>query len=807
MMPTNVTSIDSLGSAVSSNGVALTSSSKTDASLETFNLPATLPIVPVQQMVFFPGTMGQLLVQSPEIIQLLEKNLPSSKLVGLFLRLSESDGPTRPEHLHHNGVLGTVVKLMRSSDGSSFLLVQCEARIKILSFECNEPPLLAKVEIVNDVLPDLDSDVFQAKVRNLRETAITLVNMFESAPMDVRVALMSINEPGPLTDFLAANLSLEPEEQQALIEDTNVANRVEFIQQRIDNQLRITDLQHKLRADVQAEMTEMQKRAYLREQLRAIQKELGEEGNTAEQNEDLRLRIKNCDLPEAAQQQIERELSRLELLPATSPDRSVAVSYLETVAELPWSTLSVDNLDIAKARKALDHDHFGLHKIKKRLIEFVAVRKLNPTGQGPILCLLGPPGVGKTSLGQSVANALGRKFARVSLGGMRDEAEIRGHRRTYIGAMPGRIIQELRRAGTRNPVFMLDEIDKLGTDFRGDPASALLEVLDPAQNHTFSDRYLDLDFDLSQIIFIATCNQLSTIPAPLRDRMEIIEMAGYTDTEKIHIANDYLVKRQLLANGLTEDQCRWKDDALRAVIEDYTREAGVRELERRIGAVCRSIAAEVAQGSSVKRDIGHDEIKSALGPPLFVREDRLRVSQPGVVTALAYTPVGGEVLYIEALKYAGHGNIVLTGQLGEVMQESVKAGFSLVRSRAAALNIDPELFNSSDVHVHVPAGAIQKDGPSAGVAMYVALASLFSGRSVNKDVAMTGEISLRGMVLPIGGLKEKTIAALRAGVQTVIIPKLNEKDLSDLPQEVTEKLKFELVDTVDDALRLALLDP
>jgi ATP-dependent Lon protease len=503
-------------------------------------------------------------------------------------------------------------------------------------------------------------------------------------------------------------------------------------------------------------------------------------------------------------EQADRELRRLGRLHPASPEFSVIVTYVETLAELPWNKLTEDRLDLDHAQQVLDRDHFDLEKVKRRLIEYLAVRKLNPAGRGPILCFLGPPGVGKTSLGQSIADALGRKFVRMSLGGVRDEAEIRGHRRTYIGSMPGRLIQELRRAGTRNPVMMLDEIDKLGADFRGDPASALLEVLDPRQNNAFVDHFLDVPFDLSQVIFIATANAMDTVPPPLRDRMEIIELAGYTEREKLEIAARYLVPRQLKDNGLTPVQCRFEPAALARVISDYTHEAGVRELERQIGAVCRGVAALVAKGDGTEVTVTPRMVEERLGPPRYVRETRLATSKPGVVTGLAWTPVGGEILHIEAVRYPGKGSILLTGQIGDVMKESAQAALSLAKSRATDLGIHPEAFKDADLHIHIPAGAVPKDGPSAGVSMFTAIASLFSDRAVRSDVAMTGEISLRGLVLPIGGLKEKTLAAQRAGIKIVIIPKLNEKDLPDVPAEVRQELQFVLAETVDDVLATAL---
>jgi ATP-dependent Lon protease len=577
------------------------------------------------------------------------------------------------------------------------------------------------------------------------------------------------------------------------------------VQTHISAQLEVAQIQQKLQEDVKSQFSDAQRKAYLRSQLKAIQRELGE-GDTGadEQVARLRTRLEEAKPPAEVMAQAERELKRLDIIPPASPEYSVIVSYVETIAELPWSKLSEDNLDLDKAQEILDRDHYDLEKVKRRLIEYLAVRKLNPQGHGPILCLLGPPGVGKTSLGQSVADALGRKFVRMSLGGIRDEAEIRGHRRTYIGSMPGRIIQELRRAGTRNPVMMLDEIDKVGTDFRGDPASALLEVLDPRQNNAFVDRYLDVPFDLSQIIFIATANYIGGIPGPLLDRMELIDLPGYTEREKLEIGKRYLLPRQLSENGLKAEQVTWDEEALRLIITDYTHEAGVRELERQIGAVCRAVAARVARGTTEHVEVTPAFVGETLGPARYVHERRLTTNAPGVVTGLAYTPTGGEILHIEAARYAGKGNITLTGQIGNVMKESAQAALSLVRSRDGSIGVNPEDFRKYDIHVHVPAGAVPKDGPSAGVAMFTALASLFTNTPVRSDVAMTGEITLRGLVLPIGGLKEKSLAAMRAGISTVLIPKLNEKDLVEIPEEAKQKLKFIPVETVDEVLANAL---
>lgn len=766
-----------------------------------------MPILPMRDTVLFPGSMAPLTIGRTSSLKMLEENLPKGNLIGAFLQKDSSEEFPHPHDLHPVGCLARVLKMMRQDENTALVLVQGVERIRASHYTQTTPYLRAQVETLPETTPDQKDEYWTAAYRNLRDSAIQLVKLTPSIPDEAINALQNIEDGGGLTDFLCWNLSLDLHVRQELLEETNVVKRLEKLQQNINNQLHIAELQEKLRSDVATEFSDAQKRAYLREQLRAIQRELGEEGGLDEEVDTLRQRLEEAGLNEKAMETAERELKRLEIIPPASPDHSVIVSYLETMAELPWNEFSEDSLDLKQAQKQLDKDHYGLDKVKRRLIEFLAVRKLNPNGHGPILCFVGPPGVGKTSLGQSIADSMGRKFARIALGGIRDESEIRGHRRTYIGSMPGRLIQELRRLGTRNPVIMLDEVDKLGSDFRGDPASALLEVLDPRQNHEFSDRYLDVPFDLSQVLFIATANTLDTIPAPLLDRMEVIRIAGYTEEEKLHIAYQYLVKRQLEENGLKPEQCRFTEEALRLLISDYTREAGVRNLEREIGSVCRAVGAKVAKGESEGEVITEASVQDILGPSRFVRETKLANASPGVVTGLAYTPVGGDVLHVEAIRYPGKGNVKLTGQLGDVMKESVQAAYSLVHSRAKQLGIDPKDFNNYDVHVHVPAGAIPKDGPSAGVTMFTALASLYTNKPVDNEVAMTGEITLRGEVLPIGGLKEKSIAALRAGVKTVLFPKLNEKDLPDLPDEVKERITLIPVENVDQVLEHAIAKP
>jgi ATP-dependent Lon protease len=768
------------------------------------HIPEELSILPVRGLVIFPGTIIPLTIQRAASLKLLDDTLPRTKVIGLLTQRDEAkDDPTPPD-LYTVGTAALVLKLLRQEEDNVLVIVQGLRRFSLRKIVATSPFLRAEVDLPESIMP-APSKEWEATFRNLRDSAARLFELAPDAPEQARMMILNIESPEQLADFLAPNLNVDVEHKQTLLEELDVEKRVRAVQKQISAQLEIAEIQQKLQKDVASQFSDAQRRAYLRSQIKAIQRELGEaEGGGEEQAQQLRGRLEEAKPPEEVMKQAERELKRLDFIPPASPEFSVIVSYIEIIADLPWNNFSQDNLDLDQAQKILDQDHYDLEKVKKRLIEYLAVRKLNPQGHGAILCFLGPPGVGKTSLGQSIADALGRKFVRISLGGMRDEAEIRGHRRTYIGSMPGRIIQELRRCGTRNPVFMLDEIDKVGADFRGDPASALLEVLDPRQNNAFVDRYLDVPFDLSQVIFIGTANYIDGVPEPLRDRIEVISLPGYTEREKLEIAKRYLVPRQLEENGLKPEQCEWQEDALRHVINDYTHEAGVRELERQIGAICRGVAAQVARGKTDHVTVTPDVVAEMLGPAKYVRETKLKTSKPGVVTGLAYTPAGGEVLHIEATRYPGKGNIILTGHIGEVMKESVQAALSLLRSREGQLGVNPEDFRKMDIHVHVPAGAVPKDGPSAGIAMFTALASLFSKTPVRPDVAMTGEITLRGLVLPIGGLKEKSLAAMRAGISTVIIPKLNERDLVDVPEEAKQKLKFVPVENVDEVLAVAL---
>ncbi len=761
------------------------------------------PILPIRNAVLFPGMVVPLTVGRVASRKLVEEL--QGKTIGIFTQTTDTDEEPHAKDLHRVGVTGQVMRTIKQNADTVVIIVNVEDRVALQSAEPPAPYLKAKVQKLTSIEP-LETPEWAAEIASLRQSALALLEHKEDVPDQVGVFIRNLDDAGRLTDFIAGGLEIEMEDRQALLEELDIEKRVRLLQVKVASQLHIAELQDKIQKDVQSQFGEMQRRAWLSEQKKAIEKELGEgAGADADDLAKLRAKLTEAKLPATAREQADRELKRLNHIPAGSPEYSVIISYLETVAALPWGTLTPDNLDLKNARKVLDEDHHGLEKVKRRLIEYLAVRKLNPKGRSPIMLLLGPPGVGKTSLGQSVARALGRKFARVSLGGVRDEADIRGHRRTYIGAMPGRLISEIRRAGTSNPVILLDEIDKLGNDFRGDPASALLEVLDPAQNHTFTDHYLDTPFDLSHTLFIGTANSIDTIPAALRDRLEVIELSSYTLTEKKAIATKYLVTRQRKEHGLKAKQFALSPEALDLLIADYTREAGVRELERQIAALCRAVAARIASGETVEKTVSVKAVGEILGPPKFLHDEKLDKPRPGVVTGLAWTPVGGDILHIEALRYPGKGAAQLTGQLGDVMKESVQTAMSLVRSRSHELGIAPRTFAQSDVHVHVPAGAVPKDGPSAGVAMFTALASLYTDKPVRADVAMTGEISLRGTVLPIGGLKEKTLAAMRAGITTILVPEANRKDSPDIPAEVKKNVKLIFVKSVDDVLREALV--
>jgi len=783
-----------------------------------FVVPDALPVLPLRDTVAFPLTAAPLAVGQPRSVRLVDDVMRGSRLLALVTQREAGTEPATPETLYRVGTMGMIHQFARSPDGSVRLMVQGIERIKILDWVGTEPYLVARVEAAPD-------QVVQAtEVDALRRAAADifrrLVEASPELPDELGVAAESFTDPRHLVYFVASLVPLEVAVRQELLELDPLTAKLRRLVDLLQRELAVRELGRKITSETEERLSKKQREYYLREQLRSIQRELGEEQEGEGQVAALRRRIEEAGLPEEPRREAERELGRLAGLSPASPEHGMIATYLEWMASLPWSKLDGGTIDIGRARAVLDEDHFDLEKIKDRLLEYLAVKKLRqerggraggePPARGeaprePILCFVGPPGVGKTSLGQSIARALGRRFVRMSLGGVRDEAEIRGHRRTYIGALPGRIVQGIRRAEARDPVFMLDEIDKIGADWRGDPSSALLEVLDPAQNDTFVDNYLGVPFDLSQVLFIATANTLDTIPGPLRDRMEILMLSGYTDEEKIGIARQYLVPKQLAANGLAPAELSFEPEAIRRIVRGYTREAGVRSLEREIAAVARKVARRLAEGQAQAVRITADQVAEYLGRPRFFDEVAERTSRPGVATGLAWTPTGGDVLFVEAtMMPSAEDRLVLTGMLGDVMRESAQAAVSYVRSNAETLEVDPEVFEGRTIHVHVPAGAIPKDGPSAGVTIMTALASLATRRPVRSDLAMTGEITLRGKVLPVGGIKEKVMAAHRAGIRSVILPARNERDLEDVPEELRRQLEFIFVDDAEEVLRHAL---
>jgi ATP-dependent Lon protease len=723
-------------------------------------------------------------------------------MLGIVLQKDAAVEEPAPDELYAIGTAAQILRYVTAPDGTHHVIAQGVRRFRILEFLSGYPFLAARVEEIGSaevMTPDIE-----ARVRLVKERAREVIQLLPNVPPEVVAAIDSLDSASALADFIAGVIDVNPAEKQGLLETFDVRERLDKLLALLAQRIEVLKITKQIGEQTQQSLSSQQRQHVLREQLRHIQKELGEGDERSTDVAELREAIAKAQMPAEAAEQAEKELKRLERMPDASPEYGMIRNYLDWLIGLPWSRLDTDSIDIAGARRILDEDHYGLPKVKRRILEYLAVRKLNPEGRSPILCFVGPPGVGKTSLGQSIAKATGRKFARLSLGGVHDEAEIRGHRRTYIGALPGNILQAVRKAGTRNPVMMLDEVDKLGAGFHGDPSSALLEVLDPEQNSTFRDNYIGVPFDLSKVMFIGTANVLDTIPGPVRDRMEVIEIPGYTEDEKLEIARRYLIARQLEASGLTAAQVTIDEEALRSIIRDYTREAGVRNLERLIGAVCRHAAMRIAEGGSGSLEVDATGLPAILGPRRFENELAMRTSVPGVATGLAWTPTGGDILFIEATRVPGSGKLILTGQLGEVMKESAQAALTLAKARAADLGYDVGLLERSDVHIHVPAGAIPKDGPSAGVAMFVALASLLTGRTARSDLAMTGEISLRGLVLPIGGVKEKVLAAARAGITTVMLPARNQKDLEDVPESARRQVRFIWMERVDDALTAAL---
>ncbi|HSJ17140.1 MAG TPA: endopeptidase La [Solirubrobacterales bacterium] len=768
-------------------------------------LPQALPILPLKDTVTYPDALTPLAIGQPRSTKLVNDVLSGERmLVMVASRDPEADEPG-PDELYDVGVAGVVARMLKVPDGTMRILVQGTQRVRIGEYVTEEPYLVARISELPDVVEA--SPELEALTRNVQNTFSQIIEGIPYLPEELQLAVANVDDPSALCHLIAGAMRISTEEKQELLEEVDVAKRLRRLSEILARELEVVQLGSKIQSQVQSEMEKGQREYFLREQLKAIQQELGEGDERQAEVNELRERIEQAGLPEHAAKAAERELSRLERLPPAAAEYGVIRTYLEWLTELPWNEETEDNLDIEHAREVLDTDHYDLEKVKDRILEYLAVRKLKPDSPGPILCFVGPPGVGKTSLGKSVARALGRTFQRISVGGVRDEAEIRGHRRTYIGAMPGTIIRALRDAGSRNPVFMIDEIDKMGADFRGDPASAMLEVLDPAQNDSFRDHFLDLEFDLSDVLFIATANFLDPIPPPLQDRMEVIPLSGYTLDEKLHIAKSYLVPRQVAENGLDSDQIEFTDESLRVIADEYTREAGVRNLERQIGTVCRKVARDAAEGKlEGKAEITPDRARELLGPRKFFAEQARRTKDPGVATGLAWTPVGGEVLFIEATAMPGSGKLTITGQLGDVMRESAEAALSWVRGHQAELapELPEDWFSKHDIHVHVPSGAVPKDGPSAGVAMATALASRVSGRPVSNDVAMTGEITLTGQVLPIGGVKEKSLAAQRAGIKRILLPERNEGDVEEIPEHEREGLEFIHVNELGDVLDVAL---
>jgi len=775
-----------------------------------------LPILPLRNIVPMPMSVLPLAVGLPRSVKLIEEASSGARMIGLVAMKNPEIELPEPDELYQTGVIALVHKVVKGDDGLQ-VIAQGLERMKIESWTETEPYLKAQVALTPEITESgVEADALR---ESLLDVATEVAEMLPNLPEGIGAFLRQIRDNRQLVYLVAANTPLEVDEAQKVLETDSVNEKMRLLVRFLNHEKEVMSLRKHIAEEASEEMSKAQREYYLRQQLEAIQRELGESNESGAEAEEYRRRIDEVDLPEEAKKEALRELKRMEKMPPQAAEYSVIKTYLDWLLELPWHTLTEDNLDIEHARQVLDEDHYDLQKVKDRILEFLAVRKLvnergieAPEGHegelheamGAILCFVGPPGVGKTSLGKSIARALGRKFTRMSLGGMRDEAEIRGHRRTYIGAMPGRVIQAIKRVGSRNPVFMLDEIDKIGMDWRGDPSSALLEVLDPQQNYAFRDHYLDVDFDLSDVIFITTANTLDTIPAPLRDRMEIITLEGYTEYEKLRIAEGYLAPRQRRVNGLRKDEISFTEDAIRAIIRDYTREAGVRNLEREIGAVCRKVAVKIAAGDVTQLTVTPELVREFAGRPRYFFEATLRTERPGVATGLAWTPVGGDVLFVEATRMKGKGNLIITGQLGEVMEESVRIAFSWVQSNAEALDIDPDVFEQNSFHIHVPAGAIPKDGPSAGVTMVTAMVSLLTNRPVRADVGMTGEITLRGQVLPIGGVKLKILAAHRAGLKTIILPERNAADLDDLPDDIRQDLQFVPVENIEQVLETAL---
>ncbi len=769
---------------------------------ERIHVPQELSILPLRGTVLYPELILPIMVGRKRSVKLIDEAMERDRIIGVVAqKRSETEDP-KEEELHRFGVAALILRMIREVDGSQRVIVQGISRIRIKEYTQKDPYYKAKIEAIDEgVIQGVEIDAIMMNLKGLFQKAVELAPYLTT---ELGTMVNNIKSPAILSDLIASNLNINASEKQRILEMVDVKERLNQVHLLLNREVQVLELGNKIQSQVKEDMDKTQREYYLREQLKAIKKELGEMDEHTAEIKELKERIAKAKMPPEALKAAEKELDRLSKIPPASAEYTVARTYLDWLVELPWSTSTKDSLEIPNAHRILEEDHYNLEKVKKRILEYLAVRKLKDDMKGPILCFVGPPGVGKTSLGKSIARAMGRKFVRISLGGVRDEAEIRGHRRTYVGALPGRIIQGIKRAGSNNPVFMLDEVDKIGMDFRGDPSSALLEVLDPEQNFSFSDHYIDVGFDLSKVMFITTANVLETIHQTLRDRMEVLELPGYSEYEKLMIAKNFLIPKQLKEHGLKDEYLEFKDDAFTTIITSYTREAGVRNLEREIAAVCRGVAKEVAEGKKEKALIDSEVLHKFLGPVKFFPEVAERTAETGVATGLAWTPTGGDIIFVEATKMRGEKGLTLTGQLGDVMKESAQAALSFVRSKAKELGIKEDFYDKADLHIHVPAGGIPKDGPSAGLTIFVALTSLFTKRPVRSDVAMTGEITLRGLVLPVGGIKEKVLAAKRAGIQTIILPQKNEKDLEEIPERIKKEMEFKFIQKMDEAIELAL---
>jgi ATP-dependent Lon protease len=765
-------------------------------------VPNELPILPLRGTVLYPDLILPIMVGRKKSVKLIDDAMDSDRIIGVITqKRSEIEDP-KENDLYSVGVAALILRMIRELDGSQRVIVQGVSRVKVKEYIQREPYFKAKSETIDEGFEHgVEVEALMMNMKNLFQRAVELAPYLTT---ELGSMVNNIKSPAILADLIASNLNISTSEKQGILETFDVRERLTKVHLYLNKEVQVLELGNKIQTQVKEDMDRTQREYYLREQLKAIKKELGELDEHSSEIKDLRERIKKAKMPTEALAAAEKELDRLAKIPPASAEYTVARTYLDWLVELPWSETTGDNLDIDNAQKTLDEDHYDLEKVKKRILEYLAVRKLKADMKGPILCFVGPPGVGKTSLGKSIARTMGRKFIRISLGGVRDEAEIRGHRRTYVGALPGRIIQGIKKAGSNNPIFMLDEVDKIGMDFRGDPSSALLEVLDPEQNFSFSDHYIDVPFDLSKVMFITTANVLDTIPPALRDRMETLELPGYSEDQKKMIAKEFLIPKQINEHGLSLEYIEFQDEAVQVIINSYTREAGVRNLEREIAAICRGVAKDVARGIKEKVMIAPENLHKFLGPVKFFPEVAERTSEPGVATGLAWTPTGGDIIFVEATKMRGEKGLTLTGQLGDVMKESAQAALAYVRSKSKELGIEEDFFAKNDIHIHVPAGAIPKDGPSAGVTMFVALTSLLTNHPVRSDIAMTGEITLRGLVLPVGGIKEKVLAGMRAGIKTIILPKKNEKDLEEIPEHIRNAMNFNFIQRMDEAIELAL---